>query len=108
MNYPTIKLRGKLSDLGQVKLDKVSDGIEEFDCHYVEIAPNVRFCQINGKYYIDREFEIRRVNEELIQKYNLKEYVYVYRPLEEPKEEPTVAKEEPVAPPKKRGRPKKV
>lgn len=101
--YPTVIMNGQLSDLGVVGTEKISDGVEEFECEFVTLSEGVKLVKCNKHYYIDKVHEIRRLDEKLIAQYNLKEHFYVYRPLEE-KKKPTGAKSEPVAPKKSRAK----
>ena len=77
--YPAVEfLPGKsMLSIGEVIPGKTEDGWTKYNYVYVKLNEEDSLAEINGKYYIDRGFEIRRLNQELINKYKLSKFFRV-------------------------------
>lgn len=77
--YPQVEfLPGKsMLSIGEVIPGKADDGWSLYNYVYINLGNDVMLAEINGKYYIDRVFEIKRLDEDLIKKYKLGKFFRV-------------------------------
>lgn len=68
------KLRCMFTEIGDVNVEVVSDGIEEYPSEYIMLDELTKLSHVNGNFYIDKVHSLAKLTPLLAEKFNLSKF----------------------------------